>query len=187
MSYHAWGKAKIWCIESEETLDVREHKGIVLLYRGRGGYWLISSDGENCFCCNYTTHAMSNEHSVYGRIHGGRWCAICNFQVYDFVLQPAPFIISCDPSAWECAVSYHSLKRATHSCKSPLVSNFGYCICTTWTFGKAWLRRARRCEGKLTNVSSPPWVSSVSTQAEAYAPRVKRTRDRYLEAVNKTQ
>jgi hypothetical protein len=52
--------------------------------------------------------------------------------------------------------TYHSLNLETHSFKSPLVSNFGYVIACTSTFGKACCRIAFRWEGKLPNVSSPP-------------------------------
>ena len=52
--------------------------------------------------------------------------------------------------------TYHSLNLATHSCKSPLVSNFGYVIARTVTFGRACCRIAFKCEGKPAKVSSPP-------------------------------
>jgi hypothetical protein len=51
----------------------------------------------------------------------------------------------------------HSLNLRTQSLSSPRVSNFGYVIATTSTFGSAWLMRARTWSGKVPKVSSPPY------------------------------
>jgi hypothetical protein len=47
----------------------------------------------------------------------------------------------------------HSLKRETHSVRSPRVSYLGYVMVRTVTFGSACCRMALRCEGKFPGVS----------------------------------
>ena len=128
-------------VEGQHALDVGEHEGV-----GRGGHGgrgfvgavlvdrvvdrVLGRDGDGGLGGDDAAHGVADEDHAHGGVDGGRGGAGCDFEVDDFVEEPGNLVewLGREDGAGERLggrVPYQSLKRETHSPRSPRVSYLG--------------------------------------------------------------